>query len=324
MAVSAKPVVIAKLIMAIAGRPVAKWSPRPPLPQPEAPARLDLGEGLALWRLPLGLVRIRERHRKLEADLSATADDFRFPLMMADDRITPWLDCTAWLVETPEGSILVDTGEGPGFAAGGSLAGVAGQKARLYPRIIDATGHDGRDLATALAQCGEVGARIKTCVLTHLHSDHVGHLGQIPKAARIVVSELETRNTARSGRLPELLPVDGRVGFADWDASHPELGTAKRLTGDGRVLMVPLPGHTPGHCGVLIEAGGRRVLIAGDSAFDDAQVERDNVPGITEDRAALLATHAAIRRLKGAMPTLTLFTHDPANTAKLAAWGSGG
>ena len=57
----------------------------------------------------------------------------------------------------------------------------------------------------------------------------------------------------------------------------------------------------------------------GDAAFDDDQVARGTIPGIVEQRAATLATYDLLNRAAQEKPTLTLFTHDPANAAKLAA-----
>ena len=102
---------VARMIAAFAGPPIQKWSPRPLLSKRALPTSHDLGQGIKLWRLPVGVVRIRERHRALPPDLAQVDDKLRFPVMMSDRRITGWLDCTAWLIDHPERRILVDTGE---------------------------------------------------------------------------------------------------------------------------------------------------------------------------------------------------------------------
>ena len=84
--------------------------------------------------------------------------------------------------------------------------------------------------------------------------------------------------------------------------------------------MAATPGHTAGHQSVVIDLGDRRVVLAGDAAFDDDQVAQGTIPGIVEQRAATLATYDRLRRAAQEKPTLTLFTHDPANAAKLAAF----
>jgi hypothetical protein len=40
-----------------------------------------------------------------------------------------------------------------------------------------------------------------------------------------------------------------------------------RLTADGDVTAVPLPGHSPGHVGVIVEDGNHTVFLAGDSSY---------------------------------------------------------
>ena len=69
---------------------------------------------------------------------------------------------------------------------------------------------------------------------------------------------------------------------------------------------------------MVIDLGGHRIILAGDAAFDDDQVARDTIPGIVEQRAATLRTYAMLRQAGREKPTRVLFTHDPANTEKLA------
>jgi hypothetical protein len=59
------------------------------------PSAFDLGNGITLWRLPVGVVRVRERHRALPPELAHVDDKLRFPVMMSDRNITGWLDCSA-------------------------------------------------------------------------------------------------------------------------------------------------------------------------------------------------------------------------------------
>jgi len=85
---------IARMIGAFVGLPVARWSARPALPSNTAPAAFELGNGVTLWQLPVGVVRVREWHRELPRELSEVDDELRFPMMMSNTRITDWLDCT--------------------------------------------------------------------------------------------------------------------------------------------------------------------------------------------------------------------------------------
>jgi N-acyl homoserine lactone hydrolase len=308
------------MISAFVGRPVSKWSPRPALPPLPVPKAYALGNGITLWHMPVGLVRIRERHRALPADLADVEDDFRFPLMMSDRRITGWLDCTAWLIEHPERRILVDTGESAAFGKPEYFGDAARGMGRIYPKIIDGTAVMGNDLPAMIAQAGVDMSGIELCVLTHTHSDHVGNIDALPASMRLLVSPEELAPVARSGRLLDKLPTDGRVQRTQRSTAHAVFGTVMPLTQSGDIYVIATPGHTGGHQSVVIDLGDRYVILAGDSAFDDAQVNFGTIPGIVEDRAATLSTYTLLHRAAAAKPTLPLFTHDPANRRKLGAF----
>ena len=309
---------VARMIAAFAGPPIKTWSPRPPLPVVALPRPHHLGNGITLWRLPVGVVRIRERHRAMPPDLAEVDDKLRFPVMMSDRRMTGRLDCTAWLIDHPECRILVDTGESAGFGTPDYFGPAAGSMGRIYPRIIDATAAPGNDLAAMVTATGHALADIGLCVLTHTHSDHTGNLDALSLATRLVVSPEELVPAARSGRLLPKLPRDGRLQQTERGGRHEIFGAIMPLTERGDVFVVATPGHTAGHQSVVIDLGDRRIVIAGDAAFDDEQVLQGVVPGIVEERAATLRTYDMLRRAGQEKPTLALFTHDPANDAKLA------
>ena len=170
-----------------------------------------------LWRLPVGVVRIRERHRALPPDLAEVDDKLRFPVMMSDRRITGWLDCTAWLIDHPERRILVDTGESAGFGTPEYFGAAATRMGKIYPKIIDATAAHGNDLPAMVAATGHALSEIDLCVLTHTHSDHIGNLDTLARATRLLVSPEELVPAARSGRLLPKLPQDGRVAADEPD-----------------------------------------------------------------------------------------------------------
>lgn len=312
-----KPIVLFQLIRAIAGRPIKKWAAPATLPQ-QTVEGFRLGADITLWRLPVGYVRTRKRHVRLEDVVADTPDAFRFPLMMADRRIGEWLTCTSWLIEHPEKTILVDTGEAPNFGSAAYFESSPKMTRRLYPRIIDVEVPKSQTLPRLLQIAGKELADIDQCVLTHLHSDHVGNLRLLAPNTQIVLAEAETRHLDRSGRLPEKLPHDkGRVQFAHATTPQPVFETAHTLTARGDIRMIHTPGHTIGHSSVLIDLGEQQILLAGDCAFNDQQVEEGSVPGIIENLSLLQQTYAKLRALQDVKPTTMLFTHDHENHDKL-------
>ena len=91
-----------------------------------------------------------------------------------------------------------------------------------------------------------------------------------------------------------------------------------RLTEAGDVTLVPVPGHTPGQIGVLIDEGDHTVFLAGDSSYTQELMLRGKVDGVGADEEAELLTHERIRAFAAATPTVYLVAHDPGTGARLA------
>jgi N-acyl homoserine lactone hydrolase len=81
---------------------------------------------------------------------------------------------------------------------------------------------------------------------------------------------------------------------------------------------VPLPGHTPGQIGVLIDEGGHTVFLAGDSSYTQELMLRGKADGVGADDEAERLTHERIRAYAAQNPTVYLVAHDPATGVRLA------
>lgn len=160
--------------------------------------------------------------------------------------------------------------------------------------------------------------------MTHLHTDHAGGLHHFPDNEILVArTELDFASGVR-GRLR------GYVANTHWPAwfrptlleLEPEpLGPfpqSLRLTDAGDVTLVPVPGHTPGQIGVLVDEGDQTVFLAGDSSYTQDLMLRGKVDGVGADDEAERLTHERIRAYATAHPTVYLVAHDPATAARLA------
>lgn len=168
------------------------------------------------------------------------------------------LPVQAFAVEHPEGICLFDTGQT--FAATRP-----GYHPLWHPYL--------RLARFELEPEDEVSARVdpasvRWVVLSHLHTDHVGGVGAFAHAD-VLVSRVEwERATGIAGRLrgyiPQHWPKDVEPQLVEF--SGPPAGpfpASHDVARDGSLLMVPLPGHTPGHAGLLVDG---RVLLAGDAS----------------------------------------------------------
>jgi N-acyl homoserine lactone hydrolase len=136
------------------------------------------------------------------------------------------------------------------------------------------------------AQLARVGCRpedVSTVVLTHLHEDHVGGLRDLGHA-RVALSPAEW--DGRSARAFGIVPIiyqPSLSGVRDWEfvdyTSGPfhSFAASQDLLGDGSVLLLPTPGHGPGHQCVLVRMDGYELLITGDILYTLRHLAVDQV-----------------------------------------------
>jgi glyoxylase-like metal-dependent hydrolase (beta-lactamase superfamily II) len=183
------------------------------------------------------------------------------------------------LVEGDSGLTLVDTGFGSGDVA---------EPARLGRGFLAALGAVLDPVETAVAQVRALGhdpADVTDIVLTHLDLDHAGGIGDFP-GARVHVLAAELAAARRRRHLKE----KGRYIAEQWShdprwVEHPWPGRARDgddwfgfasvpVVGED-VRLVPLPGHTRGHCAVAVRRpSGGWFLHAGDAYFFAGELDR--------------------------------------------------
>jgi glyoxylase-like metal-dependent hydrolase (beta-lactamase superfamily II) len=117
--------------------------------------------------------------------------------------------------------------------------------------------------------------------------------------------------------------VPGEIDFrrvALDDGPFGAFAASRRLTPDGRVLLVSTPGHTRGHTSVLaIDDDGRHVLLAGDTTDTLEQLHARRADPITPDPDLQVQTIDRILAHAAEYPTIYLPTHDPEAVTRLHA-----
>jgi N-acyl homoserine lactone hydrolase len=162
------------------------------------------------------------------------------PLMRRDEPEGPFrFPVPAYLIETGEQRILVDTGLNP--AAIADPAGFYGGS--------DAIGLFAFEQELSIAEQVDLDT-VSMVVLTHLHWDHVGGLPLLPASIPLVVQRREwdaghdRATVERNFFFPrDYVGDERRVVLVDGDHD---------LLGDGSIELMLTPGHTPGHQSVRI------------------------------------------------------------------------
>lgn len=189
----------------------------------------------------------------------------------------PRVPCPAFLIRHPSaGPFVVDTGLHPSITAKPSA-----NFGRLAARVARPRLAPGEDLPAQLRARGLDPKGLRLVVMTHLHLDHSSGMSEFP-AANFVLTEAEWRfaTTVRRPILHGYRPAHYDYAFdyrtLSYDRrgieSYSTFGRTFDLFGDGSVRLVSLPGHTPGHQGVLCRLRDRDFLIAGDAIYTHGQL----------------------------------------------------
>jgi glyoxylase-like metal-dependent hydrolase (beta-lactamase superfamily II) len=203
------------------------------------------------------------------------------------------LPVPAYLIETSEERILIDTGLHPGAVADAEghyeQAGALG----LFELEQEAAIADQVDLTS-----------LTRVVLTHLHFDHAGGLPLVPPSVPVVVQRVEweaghDREVAgRNFFLPrDYAGAAGSVTLLDGDHD---------LLGDGSIELLSTPGHTPGHQSVRV---GDLVLGA-DVTYFASGLDDHRFPAFGDDPGAQARSAERLRELRDAGLTVQP-GHDP-------------
>jgi glyoxylase-like metal-dependent hydrolase (beta-lactamase superfamily II) len=173
-------------------------------------------------------------------------------------------------------------------------------------------------LTEQLAKVGVKPDQVKFVGISHYHGDHIGGASQFPGATLLIGKgdwDVLTAPTKPAGANP--VPLDHWINGGGKVEPVP---LDKDVFGDGTVMMLYTPGHTPGHHSVLVKLEKMGpVLLTGDAAHFHENYDSDGVPSFNYDRAETVASLERIKKLVANLKATVVIQHDARDVSRLPA-----
>lgn len=247
---------------------------------------------LQLWRLDCGTLLIN--------DLQLFSDTFNYK--SESKKLTN----SCYLIRHNETLMLWDTGLSTDFLNAPFTTDIAS------PTLT-------QTLTDQLNQINIKADDIDLIGISHYHFDHVGQAAQFAKAKLLIgekdfaaLKQTPLPLAAEPKRLAPWIDGNGEVDLISGD---------RDIFGDGTVIMLNMPGHTPGSHALLVRLPNTgSVLLSGDIVHFNEQHADHNVPPDNTDRAQSLASISRLNGIAKDMPATLIIQHEPEHIKRLPAF----
>jgi N-acyl homoserine lactone hydrolase len=155
--------------------------------------------------------------------------------------------------------------------------------------------------------------------ISHYHGDHIGQVASFPQATLLIgKGDWDALNDGKPN------PMINPANFAHWISGGGKVDPVpgdKDVFGDGSVIMLNMPGHTPGHHSLLVKLKEKgNVLISGDLAHFRENYDSNGVPTFNTNRADTLASLDRFKQLGTNLHATVIIQHDARDIDKLPAF----
>jgi len=161
--------------------------------------------------------------------------------------------------------------------------------------------------------------QIKFVGISHYHGDHTGQVASFPKATLLIgKGDWDAISSPKPAEGVNFKP------FENWikgEGKVEALALDKDVFGDGSVIVLRTPGHTPGHQSLLVKLPQMgNVVISGDAVHFRENYDSDGVPSFNFDRAQTVASIERIKKIASTLKATVIIQHDARDIDKLPAF----
>jgi N-acyl homoserine lactone hydrolase len=161
--------------------------------------------------------------------------------------------------------------------------------------------------------------QIKYVGISHYHADHTGQVASFPKATLLIgAREWEAISAPKPAAGVNFKPFEGWI---KGENKVEALALDKDVFGDGSVIVLRTPGHTPGHSSLLVKLPQTgAVILSGDAVHFRENLEKNGVPAFNYDRAQTVASVERIKQIAANLKGTVIIQHDARDIEKLPAY----
>ncbi|KAL4963826.1 N-acyl homoserine lactonase family protein [Aspergillus stella-maris] len=237
---------------------------------------------------------------------------------------TPWLPIGVFLIQHPDGPVLIDAGASPRCMEAGYFPTLSYFASILNQLEVSAED----DLVSQLASMGVHPRMLQAIVLTHLHHDHTGALEDLVRDAPNVPIHVSGDHWEGFGRSPKYAAMQGCAPNHWPESFSPTLlqfgdravgpwSRSASITRDGCILAVETPGHVPGHISIVVlDRRGHpnpetTYLLTGDATYNLQLLDKGEPDGINSDPETAFKSLELIKEFARQRDVVVLPSHDP-------------
>lgn len=234
---------------------------------------------LQMWRLDCGSIEV--------SDFDVFSDTYLYPGKPKS------LTASCYLIRHGDQYLLWDTG----------VAGPAKEwvfTITLKERVTE-----------QLKRIGVSPDKINYVGISHYHDDHTGQAADFPGATLLMGKadfDVAKQYPPATKALAPWVSGGAKSDLVEGD---------KDVFGDKRVMVLDMPGHTPGHKVLLVRLKSGPVLLSGDLYHATEQVANRGVPSFNTNRADTLASFDRFQAIAKNLKAKVIIQHEPADVAKL-------
>lgn len=186
----------------------------------------------------------------------------------------------------------------------GELAGAEQDMGALVARLD-------KTIIEQLDQLGLKPDDVDIVGISHMHSDHTGQAAQFPNAQLIIgkadFDQTKGKDDPFGPWRSEGAPVNATTGDVD-------------VFGDGSVVALHTPGHTPDHLALLVKLASGPVLLSGDLYHSREAREKRGVPPFNTSREQTLQSMDRFEGLAKETGAKVIIQHEPRDISLLPAF----